>query len=191
MPEQRLAFDSVHLSDLTVGQYGNLLDLLQLAITGTTIDALFPCLAVRLQHALNFDVVTLGLYDSSAESIRLNAWKAGEAAGRSECLPVHACVSGWAWRNQRSVLVQDLDSEPKLPVFLQSLRQLGIRTYYVFPLTTRRHKLGAIGFGSLHVIPKTNATVEFLRHATAIIAQVVGTTLSSDGLTAPIDCSRI
>jgi len=191
MPEQRLGFDSAHLSDLTVGQYGNLLDLVQLATTGTTIDALFPSLALRLHHALNFDVVTLGLYDSSAESIRLNVWKAGEAERRCECLPVNACASGWAWKNQRSVLVQDLDTEPRLPVFLQSLRQLGIRTYYVFPLTTRRHKLGAIGFGSLHVIPKTNATLEFLRHAAAIVAQLLGTTLSSDELAAPTDSAQI
>jgi formate hydrogenlyase transcriptional activator len=83
-----------------------------------------------------------------------------------------------------------LGTEPKLPVFLQSLRQLGIRTYYVFPLSTRRHKLGAIGFGSLHVIPKTNATLEFLRRAAATIAQLLDTTLSSDGLTVPTDYSQ-
>ena len=190
MPEQRLAFDSVHFSDLTVGQYRNLLDLAQLALSQRTIEALFPRLALRLHHALNFDVVTLGLYDSSAESIRLNLCKAGEVERRWECLPAHACASGWVWKNQRSVLVQDLDAEPKLPVFLQSLRRLGVRTYYVFPLTTRRYKLGAIGFGSLHVIPKRNATLEFLRHTAAIIAQFLGTTLSSDGLTAPTDYSQ-
>jgi formate hydrogenlyase transcriptional activator len=191
MAEQGLAFDSVHSSDLTVGQYLNLLDLAQLALSQRTIEALLPRLALRLHHALDFDVVTVGLYDSSVESIRLSVCKAGEAERSCECLSAHACASGWVWKNQRSVLVQDLDTEPKLPVFLQSLRRLGVRTYYVFPLTTRRHKLGAIGFGSLHVIPKTNATVEFLRHATAIIAQFLGTTLSSDGLTAPTDCSRI
>ena len=53
MPERRLSFDSGHLADLTVGQYRNLLDLAQLAITRTTIDALFPTLALRLHHALN------------------------------------------------------------------------------------------------------------------------------------------
>jgi formate hydrogenlyase transcriptional activator len=180
MPEQRLAFDSVPLSDLTVGQYGNLLDLAQLAITRTTIDVFFPSLALRLHHALNFDVVTLGLYDSSAESIRLDTWNAGDLQKRCESTPVHTCASGWAWKSQRSVLLQDLDAEPKLPVFLRSLHQLGVRTYYVFPLTARRHKLGAIGFGSLHVIPRTNATLEFLRHVTAIIAQFLDTTLSSD-----------
>jgi len=190
MAEQGQAFDPVHSSDLTAGQYFNLLDLAQLAPSQRTIEALFPRLALRLHHALNFDVVTLGLYDASAESIRLNVCKAGEAERRCEYLPVHACADGWAWKNQRSVLIQDLDTEPKLPFFLRSLRQLGVRTYYVFPLTTRRHKLGAIGFGSSHVIPKTNATLEFLRRAAAIIAQLLDTTPSSDGLTAPTNCPQ-
>jgi len=188
MPQQRLAFDSVDLSELTVGQYSNLLDLAQLAISHPTTDALFPTLALRLRHSLNFDFVTLGLYDSSRESIRLDAWKAGHAQKRSESIPVGTCASGWAWKNQRPLLVQDLDTEPKLPVFLESLRQLGVRTYYVFPLTTRRHRLGAIGYGSLYVIPKTNATLEFLRRSAAMIAQFLDTPLSSDGLIVQTDC---
>ena len=187
MPEQRLAFDSVYLSDLTAGQYRNLLDLAQLAVSHPTKEDLFPTLALRLRHSLNCDFVTLGLYDTSTESILLDTWKAGHAQKRCESIPVRTCASGWAWTNQRSVLVQDLDTEPKLPVFLQSLRQLGVRTYYVFPLTTSRHKLGAIGFGSLQVIPKTNARLEFLRRAAAMIAQFLDTTPSSDGLIAQTD----
>src|ERR1035438_1235323 len=190
MAERALAFDSVQSSGLTVSQYLNLLNLAQFALSQRAIGAFFPALALRLHHALNFDVVTWGLHDPSAESVRLNVCKAGEAESRCECLPAHACTNGWVWKNQRSVLVQDLDTEPKLPVFLESLRRLGVRTYYVFPLTTRRNKLGAIGFGSLHIIPKTNATLEFLRRTAAIIAQLLDTTLSSDGRTAPTDCSQ-
>ena len=133
MQEEGLTFDSVHLPDLTAGQYRNLLDLAQLVISHTTIDTLFPTLALRLQQALNFDVVTLGLYDSSTESIRLNIWNAGGAQRTCESFPVHTCSSGWSWKNQRSVLVQDLDAETKLPVFLESLRKVGVRTYHVFP----------------------------------------------------------
>ena len=188
MPQQRLALDSVYLSDLTVGQYRNLLDLAQLAVSHPTTDALFPTLALRLRHFLNFDVVTLGLYDSSTESIRLDIWNASDAQKTCESIPVHTCASGWAWRKQRSVLIQDLDAEPKLPVFLGSLRQLGVRTYYVFPLTTRRHKLGAIGFGSLHVIPKMNAMLDMLRRVAAMIAQFLDTRPSSDGFIARTDC---
>ena len=101
VPEQGLAFDSLPSSDLTAGQYRNLLDLAQLALSQPTREALFPRLALRLQDALNFDFVTLGLYDSSTESIRLNIWKAGEARKTCECLPVHTCASGWVWKNQR------------------------------------------------------------------------------------------
>jgi formate hydrogenlyase transcriptional activator len=187
MPEQRLAFDSVYLSDLTIGQYRNLLDLAQIAVSHPTADALFPTLALRLRDSLNFGFVTLGLYDSSTESIRLDTWKAGDAQKACESVPVHTCASGWAWKNQRSVLIQDLDTEPKLPAFLGSLRHIGVRTYYVFPLTTSRRKLGAIGFGSLHVIPKTNATLELLRRASAMIAQFLHTTLSPEGLIGQTD----
>jgi formate hydrogenlyase transcriptional activator len=190
MLEQRCSLDSVYLSELTSGQYRNLLDLTQLTVSHPTTDALFPTWALRLHHALNFDFVTLGLYDSTAKSIRLDTWKAGDVQKTCESVPVHTCASGWAWRNQRPVLVQDLDNEPRLPIFLGWLRRLGVRTYYVFPLTTSRHKLGAIGFGSLHVIPKTNATLELLRRAAAIIAQFVTTTLSSDETIAPTDCVK-
>jgi len=188
MPEQRLASDAVYLPDLTVGQYRNLLNLAQLAASHPTADALFSTLALRLRHSSNFDFVTLGLYDSSTERIRLHIWQAGHAQKRCESIPVQSCASGWAWKNQRSILVKDLDAEPNLPVFLKSLLELGVRTYYVFPLTTTRQKLGAIGFGSLHVIPKTKSTLEFLRRAAAMIAQLPDTTLSSDKLMAPADC---
>jgi hypothetical protein len=189
MREQGLAFDSGHSSDLTIGQHLNLLDLAEHTLDQGTIEALMPRLALRLQHAINVDVITLGLYEKGAETIRLSVCKAGDVEGRCEHLPVHACASGRVWKNQRSILVQDLDTEPKLPAFLESLRRLGVHTYYVFPLTTSRHRLGAIGFGSLHVVPKTNATLDCLRRAAAMIAQHLDTTLSSDSLTAPTDCS--
>jgi formate hydrogenlyase transcriptional activator len=187
MPEKRFAFDSEHLSDLQIGQYRDLLDLGQLAITPTTVDALFPTLALRLQNALSLDVLTLGLYDPRTERIHLNIWKAGERLSRAESLPVNSCASGWAWKTQRSVLVQDLATEHKLPVFLESLRQLGVRSYYVVPLTTRRHKLGAMGFGSLHLVPKTSALLEFLRSTAALVGQFLDSTLSTEGLVAQTD----
>jgi formate hydrogenlyase transcriptional activator len=191
MPEQERMFDSAYLSDLPVGQHRDLLDLAELANKPTTMDKLFPTLALRLQHALSFDVLTLGLHNSRTENIHFNIWSAGLGLSKSESLPVNSCASGRAWKTQRSVLVEDLASEPKCPALLESLQQLGVRSYYVIPLTSRHHRLGALGFGSLHVVPKTNAMLEFLRRATAIVAQTMDTALSSDGFTAPTDCSQI
>ncbi len=183
----RCSTQPVPLHDLTTGQYRNLLDLAQLVRSHTTVDALSSALALRLQHAFNFDLVTLGLYDSSTGSIRLNAWKAGGEQRTCESLPAHTCASRWTWKNQRSVLVEDLSAELQLPIFLESLRKIGVRTYYVLPLTTTRQKLGAIGFGSLQVIPKTKQTIEFLHQTAAMIAQVLDTTLSSDARIAITD----
>ena len=190
MLKQELALDSVHSSNLTVGQHLNLINIAQPALNQRTIAALLPMLALRLHHALDFDVITLALYNSSAENIRLSVCKAGELEKRCECDPANTCASGRVWKNQRSLLIQDLDTEPKLPVFLESLRRLGVRTYYLFPLTTSRHRLGAVGFGGLHVIPKMKTTLEFLRRAASIIAHHLDSTPLSNELTSPTDCSQ-
>jgi formate hydrogenlyase transcriptional activator len=182
---------SVDFRDLTAGRHRNLLDVAQLVTSQTTIDGLASTLALRLQHALNFSVITLGLYDSSTQSHRLSAWNAGGLLRTLESLSVYLNVNQWSWKNQRSVLIQDLDAECHLPMFLDSLRKVGVRTYYVVPLTTTRQKLGAIGFGSLQVIPKTTQTIEFLHYAAAMIAQALDTTLSSERPIGPTDCFPI
>ena len=179
----------VYLQDLTVGQHRNLLDLAQLVTRHTTLDALAHELTLRLRHALKFDVITLGLYEPITGNVRLSVWNTGGAQSTYESLP--SCASRWSWKNQRSMLVQDLHAEVQLPAFLESLRRVGVRTYYVLPLTTTRQKLGAIGFGSLQVIPKTNETIEFLHHTAAMIAQILDTTFSSDTHAAATDCFQI
>jgi formate hydrogenlyase transcriptional activator len=182
---------SACIRDLTPLYYRSLLDLAQLSTSHTTIDSLSCALALRMRVALDLHVVTLGLYEPSTGSILLSAWDAGGAQRIGESLPVHSCASRWCWKNQRSVLVHDLDAEFQLPVFLESLRKVGVRSYYVLPLTTTRRRLGAIGFGSLHVIPKTEQTIEFLHRAAAMIAQALDITLSSDGPIAPTGCLQL
>src|SRR5579864_6735839 len=190
MPE-RLAFDPIYFADLPIRQYQDLIDLAQLAVSHSTTDGLFPALAIHLRHSVNFDFITLGLYDSKTERVSEDTWKVGQLEKRSESVPVQTCPSGCAWKNQRSVLVEDLATESTLPVFLESLRQLGVRTYYVFPLTTRRRKLGAIGFGSLSVIPRNDVSREFLRRAAAMIALFLDTEgAASEGLVTQSDCAQ-
>ena len=180
-----------HTSEMSVGQYRKLLDLAQLLTSHTTVSGLSGEFVPWLKHVLNFDVVTMGFYESSTESNCLSTWGAGRTQRTCESLPIDTCTSRWSWKNQRSVLVHDLDAEFHLPVFLESLRKIGIRTYYVLPLTTNRHKLGAIGFGSLLVIPKTEQTIAFLHRTAAMIAQALDTTLSSDGPIAPTECLQV
>src|SRR5580700_6695959 len=99
MTGHRFAVDSCDLSNLEVGQYRNLLDLAQLAVGQPTTDTVVSALALHLQQSLNFEFVTLGLYDLSTESILLDTWKAGHAHKGRESIAVHACASGWAWRS--------------------------------------------------------------------------------------------
>jgi formate hydrogenlyase transcriptional activator len=72
-----------------------------------------------------------------------------------------------------------LAAENHLPVSLESLRQLGVRSYYVLPLTTTRGRVGAIGFGNLHVIHERKETLEFLRRLCSLIAPFLETDTAS------------
>src|ERR1035438_7222528 len=154
--------DCSGFSDLAIGQYRYLLEVATLAIRHTTIATVFPILAPHLGNTLNFDVLTLGVCDSETENVHHHVWTA-ENGLKSEFVPIRSCASGWAWKTQRSVLIQDLAAENQLPVSLDSLRQLGVRSYYVLPLTTTRGRVGAIGFGNLRVIHERKEKIEFLR----------------------------
>lgn len=170
--ETSVTSNFVSSPDLTPDQYRSLLAIATLAVSHATMNASCPILVQRLWHDLNLHILTLGLYDPSTEGVSLNAWKAGETTPMNgfESLPVNNCASGWVWKTQRSVLVQDLAGERKLPVFLEALRQLGVRSYYVLPLTTTRQRLGAVGFGSSDVISLREAKLTFLRRLAALIA---------------------
>jgi len=167
-----------------------LLELATLAVSYATVNEFCPFLASHLQHALNFHILTLGLYDPSTENVCLNVWKAGESApvGVPVSLPVRNCASGWAWKAQRSVLFQDLEVEPKLPVFLDSVRKLRVRSYYVLPLTTTRQRLGALGFGSSAVVSPREATLAFLRRLAALTASKLEAECALSCSQTPADC---
>lgn len=178
MHEAVTTFDCSGFSDLAIGRYRYLLELATLAMRHTTIDTVFPILAPHLGNTLNFDVLTLGVCDTETENVRHHVWTAGNGV-KSESVPIRSCASGWAWKTQRSVLIQDLAAENQLPVSLEFLRQLGVRSYYVLPLTTTRGRVGAIGFGNLHVIQERKETLEFLRRLGALIAPFLETDTAS------------
>jgi formate hydrogenlyase transcriptional activator len=176
--EEDVTSDFGPVPDLTSGQYRNLLEVAALAINHTARDTV-SILALKLRRILNIEILTIGLCDPRTDSIDLHLWTEGKAA-KAESFPVPNCASGWAWKTQRSVHIRDLDTEDSLPVFLSSLRQLGVRSYYVVPLTTPRRRLGAMGFGSLRVLPESKGTLEFLRRLTALIAPLLETASVSD-----------
>ena len=177
---ERRPLQSGSFPDLAVEESYHLFDLKYLAITHTSIHSVFATLAHRLRQTLNFEVLTLGLCDSSTDDIRLHVWEAGQAL-LSESVPLGSCASGRVWKTQRSMLIQDLKSEHHLPVSLESLRQFGVRSYYVLPLTTARRRLGSVGFGSLHVISDRNEKLEVLRRLAAIVAPLLEESASGIG----------
>jgi formate hydrogenlyase transcriptional activator len=178
--EEETMSGSLYLTDLTVNQYRELFDLAHLAISQSTSNSLFSSLADRLKQTSNIRMLTLGLYDPDTNGMHVEAWSPDISMNSPKALTVDSCVLECVWKSQRSLLIQDVTAEPNFPPFAESFRRFGICSYYAVPLSTATRKLGAMGFGTLHMISEKKEELEFLRRLAAIIAPLVESALGSN-----------
>jgi formate hydrogenlyase transcriptional activator len=143
--------------------------------------ALFHDLAERLHCVVDFDFLTLVLHDPVRNVMRLHiletrlptpAKKIGSES------PVDGNPSGWVWQSQQPFVVSDTEEEHRFPEFLQRLREVGVRSLAMLPLTTAQHRLGAMGFGRMVPQGITDAEVQFMQRAASQVAVAVDNALN-------------
>src|SRR5580693_8499733 len=143
--------------------------------------ALFHDLAERLHCVVDFDFLTLVLHDPVRNVMRLHiletrlptpAKKIGSES------PVDGNPSGWVWQSQQPFVVSDTEEEHRFPEFLQRLREVGVRSLAMVPLTTAQHRLGAMGFGRMVPQGITDAEVQFMQRAASQVAVAVDNALN-------------
>jgi formate hydrogenlyase transcriptional activator len=64
-------------------------------------------------------------------------------------LPIEESSSGWVWTHQQPLIIPSLDEETRFSMGMAALKDIGVQSVCLFPLTTAMRRLGAIGFGSL------------------------------------------
>src|SRR5581483_6170304 len=94
--------------------------------------------------------------------------------------PIEESMSGWVWENQRPLTLQDLNVETRYPRLTKMIRERGIRSLCLVPLTTAQRRLGALGFGSRQVAAYDNADLEFLQQVAAQVAVAVDNALNAE-----------
>ena len=55
--------------------------------------------------------------------------------------------SGLVWQTQQPLVIHDIEQEVRYPKLMQLLRDHGVRSCCVLPLTTAQRRLGAMGLG--------------------------------------------
>ena len=147
----------------------------------TELQELFHDLASRLRRVVSFDFLYVSLYDSVRNVMRVAAVETTSPVTLPVGLEIPEAESptGFAWRTQQVVVLDDVDHETRFPitrVFVES----GIRRVCLLPLTTAQRPLGAIAFGRKAGSAYSEADLQLLEKATAEVALAVDNHLHSE-----------
>jgi formate hydrogenlyase transcriptional activator len=142
--------------------------------------ALFHDLAERLHSVVDFDFLTLVLHDPERNVMRLHILETRlpTPAKTGSETPMDGHPSGWVWQSQQPFVVSDTEEDHRFPDFLQRLREVGVRSLAMVPLTTAQRRLGAMGFGRLVPQGITETEVQFMQRAASQVAVAVDNALN-------------
>jgi len=177
-PEAALAAPSEH----SRRQLEALLEVGEAIAQQRDLPALFHDLAGRLHSVVEFDFLTLVLHDSDRNVMRLHVLEtripAEKIAGRET--PVENNPSGWVLQTQQPFVVDDIEQESRFPEFIQRVREHGVRSIALVPLTTAQRRLGAMGFGRLTPQRITDSELQFMQRVAAQVAVAVDNALNHE-----------
>jgi formate hydrogenlyase transcriptional activator len=144
------------------------------------LPALFHDLAGRLHSVVDFDFLTLTLHDPARNVMRLHILETRvpheKHAGSEASVDGHP--SGWVWQSQETFVVTDTAEEDRYPEFMQRLRDEGVRSFALLPLTTAQRRVGAMGFGRLIPQRITEGELQFMKRVACQVAVAVDNALN-------------
>ncbi|MGB8475162.1 MAG: sigma 54-interacting transcriptional regulator [Candidatus Acidiferrum sp.] len=142
--------------------------------------ALFHDLAERLHSVVDFDFLTLVLHDAARNVMRLHILETRlpTPVKTGSETPIDGHPSGWVWQSQQPFVVTDTEVDQRFPDFLQRLRDVGVRSLAMVPLTTAQRRLGAMGFGRLVPQRITETELQFMQRVGSQVAVAVDNALN-------------
>src|ERR1700687_4888460 len=144
------------------------------------LPALFHDLAGRLHSVIDFDFLTLILHDPARNVMRLHVLEThiptDKVAGTES--PVDGQPSGWVWQSQETFVVCDTEEETRYPEYMGRLREHGVRSMALLPLTTAQRRVGAMGFGRLVPQRITDTELQFMERVASQVAVAVDNALN-------------
>jgi formate hydrogenlyase transcriptional activator len=160
-------------------QHQALLEVTESVATHRDLPALFHDLIERLPRLVNFDTLWLVLHEPARNVMRVHILETPSGAyldivERS----IEDAPSGWVWERQEALIIPDAEQEKRFQKSLDSLREFGVKSLCILPLTTAHRRLGALGFGSQQAGAYSQEGVEFLQLVARQIALAVDNTLN-------------
>ncbi|HET9528861.1 MAG TPA: sigma 54-interacting transcriptional regulator, partial [Blastocatellia bacterium] len=168
-------------SGIRLRQYQALCEVAESISTHRDMASLLGELKERLQIVVRFDALQIVLHDAERNLMRRHILES-PAPPREDPLtelPIEDAPAGWVWQTQEPMLISELAAyEDRFPRVIAELRQYGVKTVYILPLTSRNRRLGALGFISRQESAWSEDDQELLGHVTKLVAVALDNTIN-------------
>lgn len=171
-------------NEVRIRRYQTLLEISEAIALNRDLASLFHNLAQHLRTVVDFDVVSTLLYDPARDVMRIHLLEPpqpGGLIGPVE-MPVDDVPSGWVWKTQEPLIIQDATLETRFPQFNQWARQNGVKFYCAMPLTSAGRRLGALGFASVKNEVWNDDDLEFLRQVARQVAVAIDNAINFESV---------
>ena len=177
-----VAVDNVlHHQDLIHGRdrLRLLLEVSESIASHRDLEELFRDLARRLPQIVPFDYINAVLHEPARDVMRLRLLVTATPSTISPGLELSVDESpgGLVWKTQRPLTVNDITQEPRFPKLMAMLRENGVQSFGVVPLTTAQRRLGAMGFGSYQQRAYQEPEINFMQQVANQVAVAVDNVL--------------
>ena len=128
----------------TVERYDALIRVSQALRSYHDRDTLFRCLARELRPVVEFSFLSVGLYDERTHTVESTVLEASGAPIPPPRLSADESLTYFVIRQQKPLLIPDVQLETRFPEATAYLRQQDMRSTCSLPLTTRQRRIGML-----------------------------------------------
>lgn len=174
------------MDGLTGGnQYKGLLEVSESIVAHRDLNDLLRDLAQQLPPIVPFNIVGLVLYIPERHLMQDHVIQSNVPSDiqGGKTFSVDAHPAGMVWQTQEPLIIPDLNQESRFPESSALMKEDGIQSLCVVPLTTALRRLGALVFASQKVGTYDNLGMEFFQRAARLIAVGVDNVLHHCELT--------
>ena len=150
-------------------RYEALLEMADLMVLHPSLPELLARLSERLHKVILFEIANFALHDTVRNVMRIHIWEGHDCPMPTQ-VPIEECAGGWVWQNQLPVVMPDILSEKRPSRVFDALKQKGIRSFCMVPLTTSHTRFGAMGMGSSRLNAYSEGEIRFLTRVAKLVA---------------------
>jgi formate hydrogenlyase transcriptional activator len=161
-----------------------LLDVADLMVHHRNLPELFAAMGRRLAKVAATEFTNLWVHDPTRSVMRMHVLEGKDLVRAQINVPVADSPGGIAWQTQQPLVVPDVNAETRFLSLVNLLKEKGIRSYCVLPLTTAEKRLGALGLGSPQVSVYREENLRLLRRVADLVALAVENALTREALQA-------